>query len=429
MADVNQIRKVAKIVRANPRRNRVVVSALGKRYDGDRKVTDLLILCHELAAQGLSFEEPFGIVRERHQEIARELGLRVNLEGHLSEIHSRIERESQEGRPADFAASRGEFLAGMLIAELLGWPFVDPSEVIFFDAAGKLDEARTHAALGERCRDLRHCVIAGFYGTDPLGRIRTFPRGGSDITGAIVARALGALVYENWTDVPGMQTADPRIVSEALPIRVLTFQECRELSYTGATVLHQEAVAPVRSAGIPINIRNTNNPDDPGTMIVADREVNGQVVVGVAGRKGFHVIEIAKSGMNELVGFGESVLAVLRRAGVPYEHMPSGVDNLSAVVVKKDLNGKLPAILADLRESVRPDALSDSGGLALLAIVGKGMRHTVGTSARLFAALADAKINVRMIDQGAGEQTIIVGVDETNFEKGLQAVHTAFFKS
>ncbi|MEM8783344.1 MAG: aspartate kinase [Planctomycetota bacterium] len=436
LAAADQIAKAAAIVRSDPRRAVVVPSAPGKRTPNDAKITDRLYQCHSTAALGDAIDGVFAPVRERFLEIASGLGLGEApawLTEALDAAAAGIAAEAAAGRDAAFAASRGEYLNGRVFAALLDWPFIDAAEVVRFGAGGRLEDEATYPAIAAAVeRAGGRAVIPGFYGAEAGGAVRTFSRGGSDVTGAIVARALGAAVYENWTDVSGLLMTDPRIVERPATIETLTYRELRELSYMGATVLHPEAVFPVREAGIPVNIRNTNEPEHPGTMIVsgsglaAEAARPGEAITGIAGRKDFTVIALEKALMNNEVGYGEKVLGVLRRAGVSFEHMPSGIDTLSIVVEDAQLQGKLDDVVASLKREVEPDTIEVDADLALIATVGRNMKTQPGMAARLFGALGSAGVNIRMIDQGSSELNIIVGVDASDFETAVRAIYAAF---
>ena len=428
LASASQIARVREIVRSDATRRYVVPSAPGKRDRHDHKVTDLLYLCHEHARQDLPFDQVFELIADRYLQIVRDLDLKLDLQPHLAEVKARIGQKACESCPPDYAASRGEYLNGLIIAEFLGWPFVDAAEVIFFDARGRLDEQRSYDAVAQRLGGLDHAVVPGFYGTGQDGKVKTFGRGGSDIYGAVVARGLNAAIYENWTDVSGLLMADPRVVDNPKTIDVITYQELRELAYMGATVLHDEAIFPVRKAGIPVNIRNTHRPDDAGTLIVSEAQpvAHQGSITGIAGRKDFTVIALEKALMNAEVGFGRKVLSVLERNDVAFEHLPSGIDTMSIVIEDTALRGKLDDILHDLECEVHPDRVEASPNMALIATVGRGMAYTPGMAARLFTALAAAQVNIRMIDQGSGELNIIVGVEADDFEKAMRAIYNAF---
>jgi aspartate kinase len=425
LADASQFRKVAAIVAADSARRAVVPSAPGRRHDADPKVTDLLYICQTAAARGAPFDAPLGAIRARFASIVSDLGIEIDLASDFDAIEAAL----ASGASPAFAASRGEYLSGKVLAALLHFTFVDAASVIRFDRAGRLEREATREALVKALSGADRVIVPGFYGADETGAIHTFSRGGSDVTGALVARALEADVYENWTDVPGVLMADPRIVPNPGPIPVLTYRELRELSYMGATVLHEDAIFPVREAGIPVHIRNTNEPDAPGTRIV--RADIGELppagrITGIAGRKDFTILAIEKTLMNAEVGFGRRMLGVLEDHGVPFEHLPSGIDTMSLVVRDAHLGDKLEAVCDEIERVCMPDSLEVYRNFALIATVGRGMMHTPGMAARLFSALADARINVRMIDQGSSELNIIVGVEAADFEAAVRAIHAAF---
>mgnify|MGYP006272668431 CR=1 FL=1 len=427
LADAAQIRKMQRIVGGDLARRFVVPSAPGKRYGDDRKVTDLLYLCHEHAKQGLGFEPVFELIAERFRGIVDELGVSLGLGGLLTEVRNGITETAGQG--PDYAASRGEYLNGRIIAELLGAEFVDPAEMIYFDHRGRLDESATYPAVAARLEGVARAVVPGFYGSDPEGRVKTFSRGGSDVSGAIVARGVGAGVYENWTDVSGLLMADPNVVDRPHAMAAVTYRELRELSYMGARVLHDEAVFPVRAAGIPLHIKNTNDPEATGTRIVpddADASDRPFLIAGVAGRKDFTVIAVEKAMMNSELGFGRRMLDVLERHGISFEHMPSGIDTLSVVIEDAQLDDKLDAVLEDIRVECKPDAIEVDPDMALVATVGRGMSRKTGTAARLFTALARSGVNIRMIDQGSSELNIIVGVNAADYERAVRAIYAAF---
>jgi aspartate kinase len=427
VADATQLLRVQSIVAADPGRRWVVPSAPGKRHPSDHKITDLLYLCHEHAKRGVGFDEVFNLIGGRYLTIVAELGLKLDIKEILAEIRARI----TAGANADYCASRGEFVNGHIVAALLGWPFVDPAEIILFDERGSFLPEETNQRVGERLAQHERCVVSGFYGAMPDGSVKTFSRGGSDITGAIIARGVRADIYENWTDVSGLLMADPRIVKDPKGISTITYRELRELAYMGATVLHDEAIFPVRQSGIPVNIRNTNEPDHPGTFIVkgngngGDLPYTGQIT-GVAGRKGFSIVAIEKTLMNAEVGFGRRILTVLETNGISFEHMPSGIDTVCLVVGSKELEGKGDKVVSEIKLECRPDSVEVEHGIALIATVGRGMMHTPGMAAKIMNALAGASVNIRMIDQGSGELNIIVGVRERDFEKAVRAIYDAF---
>ena len=427
LADASQFRKVAGIIQGDADRRYVVPSAPGKRFSGDTKVTDLLYTCHKQAYEGADFTETLQKIKARYQDIIHDLGLSISLDDAFAEI----ERNFRNGSSPDYAASRGEFLNGMVLADYLGYTFVDAATVIFFDEQGVFLLDETIAALRERLKDVPQAVIPGFYGATRAGKVKTFSRGGSDVTGSIVARAVKADIYENWTDVSGFLVADPRVVADPAVISTITYEELRELSYMGATVLHEDAIFPVRTAGIPINIRNTNEPSANGTMIVSDDndEISGYTITGIAGRKGFAAINLQKAMMNSELGFCRKVLEILEENRISFEHMPSGIDTMSIILSEADLGDKEQQVLAQIRKAVNPDHVEVERGIALLAVVGRGMRRTRGTAARIFAALAHARINVKMIDQGSSELNVIVGIRETDFEDATRCIYDMFINS
>ena len=425
LADDEQFRKVRSILELEPTRLYLVPSAPGKRTPADEKVTDLLYQCRDLASRGEEIAEPFTKIRERYLSIARGLHLGIDVSAALDEVEKGI----LGGESRDWCASRGEYLCGLLMADYLGWKFVDAAEGIRFREDGSLDEERTQELLSALLADGKPAVVPGFYGAREDGRVVTFSRGGSDITGALVARAVNADVYENWTDVSGFLMADPRVVDGPAEISSITYLELRELSHMGASVLHEDAMFPVRRAGIPTNIRNTNKPYHPGTMISknAPDGIYVPTITGIAGHKGYSVLSLEKNMMNSEVGFGRKVLSVLEEFGIPFEHMPTGIDSMCVVVKSETLaphRGEVVARLEQLVEGSGTVAVHDH--LAIIATVGRGMVHNCGTAARLFSAMSRARINVRMIDQGSSELSIIVGVDDSDFEAATRAIYHEF---
>ena len=425
LADAKQFKKVADIILSDPERKYVVASAPGKRFVEDIKVTDMLYTCYEKASAGEDFEEDFQAIKDRFNSIISELGIDLNLDKDFEMIMGAFSHMA--GR--DYAASRGEYLNSKVLASYLGFNFIDPAKYIFFDEQGNFDWETTKGKLNPKLEEVENAVIPGFYGTMPNGTIKTFSRGGSDVTGSIVARAIQAKLYENWTDVSGILVCDPRIVNSPEPITTITYRELRELAYMGFNVLHEDAVFPVRAAGIPINIRNTNIPADPGTMIVSESaEPCKHIITGIAGKKGLSVINIEKDRMNGEVGFGRNVLRALEKNNVSFEHMPSGIDTMSVVIATDALRGKEQNILEEIKSRVNPDHMDIENNLALIAVVGRGMKTTRGTAAILFKALADARVNIKMIDQGSSELNIIVGVEEEDFEVAIKAIYYGFVK-
>ena len=429
LADAEHFRQVASIVKADPARRYVVPSAPGKRFKDDTKVTDMLYTLYELVRSRASMEvidAHYENIKERYNSIIRELGISLDLSGEFEYIKNAVLHSS--GR--DYAASRGEYLNGMILAKYLGFDFIDAENVIYFKDNGTFDEDKTNDMLSIELKDHKYAVIPGFYGTSPNGTVVTFSRGGSDITGSIVARAAEADLYENWTDVSGFMMADPRIIKDPSIIDTITYRELRELSYMGATVLHEDAIFPVRFAGIPINIKNTNRPEDRGTMIVSQASSydTEHVITGIAGKKGFSTITIEKDMMNSEVGFGRKVLESLEDLGISFEHLPSGIDTMSVITQTAQLDGHEDKLIQAITRRTKPDSVTLENGLALVAVVGRGMVKARGTAARVFNAVSNAGVNIKMIDQGSCELNIIVGVDERDFETTLNAIYDEFVK-
>ena len=425
LASDEQFHKVRSILELEPTRRYLVPSAPGKRFPEDEKVTDLLYLCHTLVHDGRSFADPFSKIRERYEDIARGLHLKVDIGAKLQEVEDGI----ASGKSRDWCASRGEYLCGLLMADYLGWRFLDAAEGIVFDENGRLDDEATQQKLSALLADGKSTVVPGFYGAQANGEVRTFSRGGSDITGALVARAVHADVYENWTDVSGFLMADPRIIDSPAEISSITYKELRELSHMGASVLHEDAMFPVHRAGIPTNIRNTNKPYHPGTMISknAPHEVMVPTITGIAGHRGYSVISVEKSMMNSEVGFGRKVLSILENKGIPFEHMPTGIDSMCVVVQSSVFDPHRSQVLTEIEKLVEGSgSVTVSDNLSIIATVGRGMVQNCGTAARLFSAMSRARINVRMIDQGSSELSIIVGVNDSDFEATIQAIYHEF---
>ncbi len=428
LADAKQITKAANIINSDGKRRFVVPSAPGKRFSDDVKVTDMLYKCNNLAMDNKSIENVFSAIIDRYNGIISDLELDMSLSDEFETIKKNI--LSKAG--SEYAASRGEYLNGMIMANLLGYEFVDAADVIVFNEDGSFNNEKTMPKLRTRLKNVEKAVIPGFYGADVNGNVRTFSRGGSDVTGSIIASAVKAEVYENWTDVSGFLVADPRIVNKPNAIGVITYKELRELAYMGASVLHEDAIFPVRAAGIPINIRNTNKPDDPGTMIVSevpDDEYNKYTITGIAGKKGFAAINIEKAMMNSEMGFCRKVLAVLEDNNISIEHMPSGIDTLSLIFPYSEIEGKEDEVIAQIRRAVGPDHIELESGIAMLAVVGRGMRRTRGTAARIFASMAHARINVKMIDQGSSELNVIIGIGEGDFDEAIRRIYDMFINS
>ena len=424
LASAEQFKKVGAIIRQEESRRYVVPSAPGKRFSGDTKVTDMLYSCYHLAIQEEDFDKQLDAIQARYQEIIDGLKLDLSLDQEFKVIRENFSKKV--GR--DYAASRGEYLNGMIMAAYLGYEFIDAAEVIFFNEKGGFDADKTQKILSERLAHTEKAVIPGFYGAGYDGTVKTFSRGGSDVTGSIVAKAVHADMYENWTDVSGFLMADPRIVKDPKPISTVSYKELRELSYMGASVLHEDAIYPARIANIPINIRNTNEPENPGTMITSEpaKLEEGQIIAGIAGSKDFTVITMYKALLSSERGFIRKMSGVLEDFDIPIEHIPSGVDTLSVVISNKQLGGKLEDILDEFERQLKPDHMEVSDDIALIATVGAGMSLRTGVSAKLFTALAEKKVNIRMIDQGSSEMNIIVGVENKDFEKAIQAIYGAF---
>ena len=425
LADANQFRRVAEIVKADPTRRYVVASAPGKRYSRDIKVTDLLYTCYELAADEKDFSEVFEQVKNRYNEIISDLGIELD----LTEAFEKIKHAFTHNSGRDYVASRGEYLNAMILAKFLDFHFIDARKCIFFNDDGAFDAERTNNVLRDYLSRYDYAVIPGFYGSMPNGTIKTFSRGGSDITGSIVARAASATLYENWTDVSGFLMADPRCVENPCVINTITYKELRELSYMGATVLHEDAIFPVRSSKIPINIRNTNRPDDKGTFILPQtEEIPPHVITGIAGKVGFSTLTIEKDMMNSELGVGRRVLQAVEENVISYEHFPSGIDTMTLIISTKELAKKRGDVMASICKAINPENIFIEDNLALIAVVGRGMVKAKGTAARVFGALAKANVNIRMIDQGSSELNIIIGVDENDYKASITAIYNEFIK-
>lgn len=428
LADASRIKRTIDIIRSDSTRRFIVVSAPGARHEGDPKITDLLFTLQKDGDDGTSRQQAFNAIRERFEGIVRELGLSGLSPLNISTTLSELSQHSQTSSP-DYIASRGEYMMAMILAEALNFSFVDSTRLIRFDENGKCDEAGTDARCKVWLPTYTSAVIPGFYGARPDWSVKTFPRGGSDITGAIIARGCQADVYENWTDVPGLLTADPEIVPHVRTVETLTYAELRELSYMGARVFNDEAVFPIRKAGIPINIRNTNNPDHPGTLVIADATMLKRPpgsIVGIAVRKHFTVITLAKAMMNTELGFIRRVCSVFEEEGVNLEHIPGGIDTVSVITASCELDGKLERIQDGINRDCKPDSMHVRPGLAMISTVGQAMAETPGVAAKLLSAVADVGVNVRMLNQGSSEISIIIGVDNADADEAVRAIHRAF---
>lgn len=425
LASAEQFKKVGAIIRADGTRRYVVPSAPGKRFSEDTKVTDLLYACYRAADQ-TKFQAVLAEVKSRYQEIIDGLGLTLSLEEDFGVIEENFKNQIGE----EYAASRGEYLNGKVMAAYLEYEFVDPAEMIRFDGNGQFDAEITELLVQKRLKNVDTAVVPGFYGAKENGEIKTFSRGGSDVTGSIIAGALDVDLYENWTDVSGVMVTDPRIIKDPKVIDTITYRELRELSYMGATVLHEDAIFPVRKAGIPINIKNTNAPDDPGTMIVEDTcKKPPYTITGIAGKRGFCSLFIEKSMMNSEIGFGRKVLQVLEEQGISFEHVPSGIDTMTVFIHQDEFTEKEQQVISGVHKAVKPDYMELESDLALIAVVGRGMKSNRGTAARIFAALAHANVNVKMIDQGSSELNVIVGVCDEDFEPAIRAIYDIFVET
>lgn len=427
VADGIQLTKTKEIIREDPDRKYIVVSAPGKRYEGDNKITDILYLCKTHIEHNLPYDQLFQVVVDRYMAVEINLGVKVDLLKYFEEIRENLRKNPS----ADYIASRGEYLNAVLVAAFLEYDFVDTANLIKFDEKGRLLTEETDKALAEELAKHERAVLPGFYGSTPDGEIKTFSRGGSDITGALVARAVHADVYENWTDVSGFLMADPRIVENPKQIRAISYKELRELSYMGASVLHEDAIYPARMANVPINIRNTNQPEDPGTFITAEvsedyRSEQNHIITGIAGSRDFTVVALYKNMMSSERGFVRKILDILDDYDINFEHLPSGIDTVSVVMANKAINGRLDEVLDEFRTRLRPDSIDVFEDMALIATVGHGMSYRQGVSAKLFEALAAAGVNIRMIEQGSSEMNIIVGVENKDFEKAIRAIYETF---
>ena len=426
MADAKQYRKIRDIVKSDPARRVVIVSAAGKRFSDDNKITDLLYLCDAHIRYGVSFDGIFDMICERHRAIASDLGLKFDIDSELEALRERI----RSGITREELVSRGEYLSALLMAEFLGFPFVDAKDWLFFHFDGTVDQEKSYAKLREIVGD-GCAVIPGFYGLMPDGKIRTLTRGGSDITGALAAAALDADVYENWTDVSGILMADPRIVDNPKPIERATYSELRQLSYSGAQVLHEMTVFPVREKGIPLNIRNTNEPDHPGTLVSEEfnepRDAQ-RFITGIAGKRDFSIVTISKKGMAGAVGTLRNIVEIFEDNTVPICYTPSGIDCVSLVCPSEKLTPHLYSVTEDLRRQIKPDNIKVVDNISIIAVVGRKMAFRAGTSGKIFAALGEQGINIRMISQGPDELNILVGVDSKDYAQTVRVLYNAFVK-
>lgn len=424
LASGDRFLEVREILKSDLTRRYIVASAPGKVNSSDTKVTDLLYLAYDLSVNNINSDDILNKVLKKYQDIIEKVNVEIDLDSEFEEFTKNMANESK-----DYIASRGEYLNAKILAKLLGYDFVDAKELIFFDKNGNIDEAKTYNAIAKMREEHEYAVIPGFYGVNINGKVKTFSRGGGDLTGSIIARGVEADLYENWTDVSGFLAVDPKIVQNPREVRELTYRELRELSYAGASVLHAEAILPVQSAGIPIQIKNTFVPQDEGTMIVPDERTKSDIeITGVTGKKEFAVINIEKIKMNSDKGFHRKVMSVLEVNDVTLEHMPSSIDSLSLIVPSSQIIGKTDTIISELKTFCNPNKVSISYGIALITVVGRGMQDRVGTSAKIFSALATENINIKMIIQGSSELNIIVGILEQDYDKAIEAIYKSFVK-
>lgn len=423
LADSTQFIKVRDIVKSDIRRRYVIPSAPGKRNSKDHKITDLLYMCYQLASHDLNFDEVYTIIEKRYKDICDELNLSLQIDKALNEIKDKI----KNGASRDYSASRGEYLNAIILSNYLGFEFIDAAELIVFDKKSNFDSETTEEKVKSRLSEVSYGVIPGFYGAKENGEIVTFSRGGSDITGSIITSGVDGELYENWTDVSGFLMADPRIVKNPKPIEIITYKELRELSYMGAPVLHEEAIFPVKKAGIPINIKNTNFPEDPGTMIVNDHTpISSGNITGISGKKDFTVISIEKTLLNSETGILRKLISVFETNDISIEHVPTGIDSISVVVSNSELNSKMNKVIEEIRIYCNPDSISCYPNMALIAVVGRGMIKAKGVSAKVFSALGNSGVNVRMITQGSSELNIIIGIENDDFDKAMTAIYEVF---
>lgn len=423
LCDADHFRHVAEIIKSDDSRRYIVASAPGKRFIEDTKVTDLLYKCYTIAMDEGDISEVFEEIKDRYDSIINDLGIEID----LTEAYEKIKTSLLHSSGRDYVASRGEYLNSMILAKYLDYDFIDAKKVIFFNEDGSFNAEKTNSVLQDKLSRHERAVIPGFYGSMPNGTIKTFTRGGSDITGSIIARAVSASIYENWTDVSGVLMADPKIIDDPKVIGKVTYKELRELSYMGATVLHEDAIFPARSSKIPINIRNTNRPEDEGTMIIPRTdEPTNNIITGIAGKTGFSAITVEKEMLNSDLSFARKILQVLEENEIPFEHFPSGIDTMTVVVSTSILEQRRADVLAGICKNVNPENISVEENLALIAVVGRGMIKEKGTAARVFMSLANADINIRMIDQGSSELSIIIGIDTSDYSKAIHAIYKEF---
>lgn len=417
--------EVKKIVNSDKDRRYIVASAPGKANKSDTKVTDLLYLAYDLSVNNINNDDIIKKILEKYKNIIEVTGVDFDLDAEFKEFINNMRKESK-----DYIASRGEYLNAKILAKLLGYDFIDSKDLIFFDENGNLNESKTYKEISEIAKKHERAVIPGFYGVTPNGKVKTFSRGGGDLTGSIIARGIGVDLYENWTDVSGFLAVDPKIVKRPREVRELTYRELRELSYAGASVLHSEAILPVQAAGIPIQIKNTFMPEDDGTMILPEQKNKSDIeITGVTGKKDFAVINIEKIKMNSDRGFHRKIMSVLEVNNVTLEHMPSSIDSISLIVPSSQIVGKADTIMSEIKTFCNPNKVNIVYGIALITVVGQGMQDKVGTSAKIFSALATENINIKMIIQGSSELNIIIGILEKDYDKAIAAIYNSFTKN
>ncbi|MPQ45024.1 aspartate kinase [Clostridium tarantellae] len=428
LANSEQFKKVKNIILSNPNRKYIIPSAPGKRFDKDYKITDLLYLCHAHVTSGIPFDDVFNLIEERYTSIAFDLSINLDLAPYFKEIKNNI----SNGASSDYAASRGEFLNGIILAKYLDFNFIDSADIIVFDESGNYNVEKTQLAINRYIKPLKNAIIPGFYGANESGEIITFSRGGSDITGSIISAGVNAKTYENWTDVSGFLMADPRIVTNPKTIDVITYKELRELSYMGASVLHEEAIFPVREKGIPIRIKNTNIPSDNGTLIINDISTyscdNNASITGIAGKKNFTLISIEKALMNSELGFCRKVLSILEIYDVSFETMPASIDSVAFLIDSNKLKNKTSKILDEIKRQCNPDSIDVFHNMAVLATVGRCLSYIPSAPSKIFNALSESNVNIKMIDHGSSELNILIGIKNEDFEKAMNAIYNKFVK-
>jgi len=419
VANTSQFQKVKAIVEAKENRKVIIVSALGKKEKNDSKITDLLYLLHAHLRYSVPYDNVFSMIKNRFCNIKEELQLKIDLESEFNQLAKELNKELS----MEYLASRGEYITAKMVAEYLGYTFVDAKDLICFDYSGLVNDKETEKAINEAYQKYHKIVIPGFYGAYPNGTIKTFSRGGSDITGAIVAKALGATVYENWTDVSGILMADPKVIDNPKRINQITYNELRELSYMGASVLHEETVFPVQEGNIPINILNTNEPENPGTIITENCDDNSQIITGIAGKKHFTSFTVTKTHNADKLSVLRAVLNVFDKYKVNVEHIPTSIDSFSVVVANSDVEKCIYDLVSEINKNEEVKNIIVDNDISLIAVVGRNMVTKPGISGKVFGIIGNENINIKMIAQGSQELTIIVGVCNKDFEKTIKAVY------